>query len=88
MKVIEKGNNWNLERRCTGAGNGRGGCNSLLGIALDDIYLTYGGDYIEITDIYYTFKCPVCGVETDLKDYEVPQIVKTKLLNERRRKGR
>lgn len=29
MKVLEKGQGWNIEQRCTGKGNGMGGCNSL-----------------------------------------------------------
>ena len=89
MKVLEEGRDWNLEKRCTGYGNGGGGCNALLGIALDDIYQTYRGDYIEITEICYTFKCPVCGVETDLETYEVPEVVKKKLMEQYwQRRGR
>lgn len=79
MKVLEKGNEWNLEKRCTGKGNGGGGCNALLGVGLDDIYLTHNYDYGGGHDIFYTFRCPCCGIETDLENNEVPQIVKRRL---------
>lgn len=81
MKVIEEGKDWNLEKRCTGSGNGGGGCNALLGISIYDIYLTHNYDYGGGHDIFYTFKCPCCQVETDLNESEVPRIVKNRLLN-------
>jgi hypothetical protein len=64
MKTIEKGRpqkGWSKELRCTGAGNGGGGCGALLLVEKPDIYQN------EIT-IYNTFTCKECGVETDIHD--------------------
>lgn len=81
MKVIEEGRGWNLEKRCTGKGNGGGGCNALLGLELNDIYLSHSYDYGGGHDMFYTFKCPCCSTETDLEESEVPNLVKRKLLD-------
>lgn len=76
MKVLEKGNGWNIEKRCTGAGNGMGGCNSLLLIEEHDIYVTAHTDIAGDTDYYYTFCCPVCGKETDIPDKDIPTSIR------------
>ena len=54
MKVLQKGEGWKLEIRCTGRGNGGGGCGSLLEIREEDIYNTYNYDYAGERDTYYT----------------------------------
>ena len=76
MKILERGNGWHLTVRCTGNGNGNGGCNSLLEISKEDIYVTSSSDYLGDVDYYYTITCPVCGIETDLKQNELPISVK------------
>lgn len=81
MKVLEKGNpnGWEIERTCTGDGNGAGGCGAKLLVAEADIYLTKAHHMGE-TDYYYTFKCPECGVETDVAECAVPLRIKNKLM--------
>ena len=82
MKILEKGPGWSIQQRCTGKGNGGGGCNSLLLVERDDIYVTASSDYSGETDYYYTFKCPVCGVETDIKSSEVPYLIQREKLEQ------
>ena len=69
MKVLEKGRKqkgWSVEQRCTGHGNGEGGCNALLLVEAADLYQTTSGHYDGSTDRYVTFSCPECNVCTDL----------------------
>ena len=73
MKTLEKGAPWSMEARCTGFGNGNGGCNSLLQVEKEDFYLTTSQSYGDSPETHYTFKCHECGVETDVKD--LPQSV-------------
>ena len=84
MKVVEKGPGWSIQKRCTGEGNGGGGCGSLLEIEREDIYETSNTDMTGFTDHYMTFRCEVCGVESDISYYDVPSNVR--ILAKRRRK--
>lgn len=87
MEILERGKNWGLEVRCTGSGNGGGGCESLLRINKEDIYVTSNTDFVGDTDYFYTFRCPVCNVETDIADEKIPESVKrVKRLNYRERR--
>jgi len=68
MKVLEKGRpqkGWAGEFLCTGKGIGDGGCNAKLLVEQDDLFKTESHARDEIT-IYLTFKCPECGVLTDI----------------------
>ena len=85
MKILEVGSCWSVEQVCTGKGNGNGGCNSKLLVEKDDVYLTSHTDFLGDTDYYYTFKCPVCGVETDIPSKEVPTVIKRELLEGKKR---
>lgn len=75
MKVLEKGNGWSIEQICTGNGNRGCGCNSKLLVEKDDIYVTTRFDFAGDVDYFYTFKCPICGVETDINTKELPYII-------------
>ncbi len=69
MKVLKKGRaqkGWATEAVCTGAGNGDGGCGAKLLVEKSDLYQTTRCCLHE-TDYFVTFRCPECGVETDLK---------------------
>ncbi len=78
MEVLRKGREqrgWSIEKDCTGAGNGGGGCGAKLLVSEFDIYETIlhpsclddsGPTYCR------TFTCPACGVETDFKTAEIP----------------
>lgn len=75
MKVLEPGSpqsGWAVETKCTGAGNNGGGCGAKLLVEKGDLYQThkYGHDLDH--DIFPTFRCSQCGVETDLRGLEVP----------------
>jgi hypothetical protein len=52
-------------------GNGKGGCEAKLQVEYGDLYRTNHYDYGGGHDIYTTFICPECGVETDI-DYNGP----------------
>jgi len=68
MKVLEPGrkqNGWAIERRCTGHGNGGGGCNAKLLVEETDLFKTYASVKDE-TDTFVTFQCPECGSKTDI----------------------
>lgn len=88
MKVLEKGNpnGWEIEQKCTGAGNGDGGCGAQLLVAEDDIYVTVNCHYDGDKDYYYTFKCPECGRETDIPEKDIPTAVQRKVMEIYRRK--
>ena len=82
MKVLKKGRpqkGWSTEAVCTGAGNGSGGCGAKLLVEKEDLYQTRSHHYDE-TDYYVTFKCPCCGVQTDLDWKKVPRSVKQGLV--------
>lgn len=85
MKILEKGTGWSIEQRCTGAGNGGGGCNSLLLVEEHDIYVTSHTDIAGDTDYFYTFACPVCGRETDINESLIPTIIRSEKLEAKRR---
>lgn len=75
MKVLKQNHaKWTKEVTCTGKGNGDGGCESLLLIDKNDLYNTYKHYYDGTMDIFTTFKCCLCGVETDVED--VPAQIK------------
>ena len=84
MKVLEKGKGWSIEQFCTGRGNGDGGCNSKLLVEKEDIYLTSRSDLLGDTDYYYTFRCPVCGIETDSPEKDVPIVIRRGLLENKK----
>lgn len=88
MKVIEKGPGWGMECICTGSGNGGCGCGSKLRVEKEDIYLTHNYDYGGGHDIFFTFRCPVCGVETDLDEDKTPRLIKRELLEGYRNQNR
>ena len=80
MKVLKKGRpqkGWAGEFFCTGKGNGGGGCGAKLLVSKDDMYETSSWSYGDSSpDKFNTFKCPECGVETDLDVYrfsDLPQ---------------
>jgi len=81
MKILEKGPGWSIEQRCTGKGNGDGGCNSLLLVEKCDLYMTSHTDMVGDTDYYYTFRCPVCGMETDIDEKNIPRSIRYELLD-------
>jgi hypothetical protein len=71
MKVIKEGRpqkGWATQTSCNGQGNGMGGCGATLLVEQGDLFHTYSHVCIETTT-YTTFKCPCCGVLTDI---EVP----------------
>lgn len=73
-KVLKSGRKqagWSKEFKCTGWGNGGGGCNATLLISEYDFYETtsyLGGE----SERRATFCCPQCGVETDVNWDEAP----------------
>ena len=86
MKVLQEGNpnGWEIERKCTGQGNGGGGCGRRLIVIGNDIFVTtdtsYGENYY-----YYTSKCPYCGIYTDIPEKEIPLVFKEKAMKEYKR---
>ncbi len=88
MKVLEEGPGWSMKQICTGKGNGGCGCGAKLLIERGDIYLTHSYDYGGGHDIYYTFRCPRCGVETDVDDSKLPGLIINEAINYDRGIGR
>ena len=70
MKVIEKGRpqkGWAGEFKCTGKGNGMGGCGAKLLVEEGDLYHTHSSHYDGSNETYTTFRCPECSVQTDVQ---------------------
>lgn len=68
MRVIEKGTGqrgWAQEFRCTGKGNGGGGCQALLLVEQGDVFATWSHARDE-SERHNTFRCCMCGVLTDI----------------------
>lgn len=84
MKVLQEGPGWSIKQKCTGIGNGGGGCGALLEVEREDIYLTSSTDLSGETDYYYTFRCPCCDIETDVPERDIPAIIKRNLFNQKR----
>lgn len=75
MKVIKEGRKqqgFSLEKECTGKGNGGGGCGAVLLVEGPDFFHTYSSCMGRDEEWYITFKCPSCGVLTDVDRKEVP----------------
>ena len=75
MKILEPGREqkgWATEAHCTGAGNGDGGCSAKLLVEQGDLYHTRRSHYDGSNETYTTFRCPACGVQTDLPLSKVP----------------
>lgn len=82
MKVIKKGRKqkgWSSEHTCSGSGNGGGGCGAVLLVEQGDLYKTVSHCRDE-TEIFVTFRCSECGVETDIKGvpYQIVQTLKVR----------
>ena len=85
MKVLKKGRKqkgWASEMKCTGRGNGGGGCGALLLVEEEDVFLTHNSCMGE-SDYFFTFKCPECWVKTDIPDGTIPAHLSTKLHGKR-----
>ena len=86
MKIVEKKElkektKWNIGWKCTGNGNGGGGCMSKLLVNEDDIFITSSEHYWGEEDFYFTFVCPVCGEKTDIPENYLPKDVKIKVMS-------
>ena len=71
MKVLSKGRTqkgWSKQLRCSGDGNGGGGCSAILLVEQPDLYHTYKHSYDGSSDTFTSFTCCDCGVETDIED--------------------
>jgi hypothetical protein len=69
MKVLKPGRpqkGWSKKFKCTGAGNGGGGCGAQLLVEQGDVFQTHHYDYGGGQDDYNTFRCPSCKVLTDI----------------------
>lgn len=73
METLKKGKAWSKKVKCTGSGNGGGGCGALLLIGKEDLYETSRECYGDSSPTYYTtLKCQECEVETDI---QVPDFI-------------
>lgn len=71
MKVLKKGRPqlpWSCKVKCTGKGNGGGGCGAKLLVEQADLYETRCTDLMGEYESFVTIQCPCCGKETDLKN--------------------
>lgn len=68
MEVLKPGRKqkgWSGTFKCTGGGNGEGGCGAELLVSDGDVYQTVSHARDE-TEHCKTFRCTCCGVETDI----------------------
>lgn len=82
MKVLEKcsSDNWKVECRCTGKGNGDRGCGEKILVTKRDIYVTSRGYYKSSKVYYYTFRCPKCDRNTNILEKDIPKDIKDKAM--------
>jgi hypothetical protein len=68
MKVIKLGVpvEWSAELTCTGDGNGGGGCGAVLLVESSDLYRTSAETFNFTSTRCVTFRCVVCGAQTDV----------------------
>lgn len=74
MKVLKKGRKqtgWSHIFECSGSGNGDGGCGAKLLVEEPDLFRQYSHARDETT-AYISFKCPECGVLTDITNSDRP----------------
>lgn len=79
MKVIKPGRSpegWSKELKCTGKGNGGGGCGAVLLVGEGDLYRTYEFEREGNGVSHVTFRCPQCRVQTDYDN--VPSSVRVR----------
>lgn len=93
MKVLKEGSpqkGWAKRFKCTGGGNGNGGCGAVLLVEFGDLFTTESHARDETTT-YVTFKCSSCGVLTDIDRKDGPENgsigLPSKAAWERRNKG-
>ncbi|MGI4871231.1 MAG: hypothetical protein ACRYFX_08645 [Janthinobacterium lividum] len=75
MKIIQPGRSqqgWAKEYTCTGKGNKGGGCGAVLLVEYADLRRTVMSFCGRDTDYFPTFRCPSCGVLTDIPAEDVP----------------
>lgn len=73
MKVISPGPKWKIQKTCTGAGNGDKGCEAELEIERPDLrFFAAREGYMRDFSAAVVFKCPCCGLTTDLACKEWP----------------
>ena len=75
MKILRPGNpdGWSKKVKCTGKGNGGGGCGANL-LQMGDVFHTQAEDRTGYTvgPLCATFQCPQCGKRTDIRRWSVP----------------
>lgn len=85
MKVLKPGDGrreWSIESTCTGSGNGGGGCGAQLLVGESDLFKTARHSYDGSSEYFATYKCPCCGVKTDVPPNKVPGHVWSKMGSE------
>lgn len=69
MKVLKPGRpqkGWSIQTKCSGSGNGGGGCGAKLLVEEGDLFMTECHPYGDDLQRFVTFKCVDCGVLTDI----------------------
>jgi hypothetical protein len=66
LKLGRPQKGWSTKKRCTGTGNSGGGGLATLLVEAADLFYTHSYHYDGSSDTYVTFKCPECGVRTDI----------------------
>ena len=81
MKVLAEGNKnpnlWKIKATCSGRGWAQTNkpCGALLEVSELDILKRKHTDISGSTDIYYGFRCPICGCFTEIPFNQVPDRV-------------
>lgn len=74
MKILKPGRDqrgWSTTAKCTGYGNGGGGCGAELLVEQPDLFRTFT-HCRDATEEHVTFACGACGVPTDLAERAWP----------------
>lgn len=85
MEILEQGKIWSIKEKCLGIGDG-GGCMALLEVEAEDIYAIARLKDIDnpsfmasAYDYCYTFRCPCCNIESEVRN-ELPITIKRRAL--------
>jgi len=88
MKVFNEKNGWFVEKRCGSRLYEGVGCNSLLIIETDDLFIATSEKKHDNNVYYYSATCPNCGLENIIESFFIPSDIRCEIGNRQNCKAR